>query len=266
MRSAHGAGFLYALATKLHITNPDMVIGSSGNAANLLYYATQKEEQCEAMKRIWTELLSTLKFISKSRIWRMMDIDYLIDSVFKKQAVFDVDALQKSSIEYHIAIVDAYYGKPRFINKHDGIDPFELLRATKALPFFYGKKVMLQGKEYIDGAVGHTVQEHIDFAVQRGATRVLVIDDSSRKSPKVKLKLWLYALCTPSGLRKRITAAIFKEPTHTVPEGVRLVYVQKNTLPTSVLGRDRAKLRETFEAGVSDAISMALELKLLFGK
>ncbi len=29
MRSAHGAGFLYALATKLGITTPDVMVGSS---------------------------------------------------------------------------------------------------------------------------------------------------------------------------------------------------------------------------------------------
>ena len=39
MRSAHGAGFLYALAMRLGITAPDVMVGSSDDAGNVPYFS-----------------------------------------------------------------------------------------------------------------------------------------------------------------------------------------------------------------------------------
>ena len=81
MRSAHGGGFLYALGTQLNI-RPDIIVASSGNAGNAIYFCA---EQFDDLKNIWLERLSTSKFISFLRPFRVMDIDYLVDEVFKKQ-------------------------------------------------------------------------------------------------------------------------------------------------------------------------------------
>lgn len=82
MRSAHGGGFLCALAQELGIATPDILVASSGDAGNILYFSAG---QYESIKRIWEKLLSTPKFISPWRFWRVMDIDYLIDTVFKER-------------------------------------------------------------------------------------------------------------------------------------------------------------------------------------
>src|SRR3989338_10270539 len=104
MRSAHGAGFLYALATQLGLTAPDVMVGSSGDAGNVLYFSAG---QYESLKRIWTELLSTPKFISPLRFWRVMDINYLVDTVFKEQERLDTDALGLSAIRWFVSIEDS---------------------------------------------------------------------------------------------------------------------------------------------------------------
>ncbi len=266
MRSSHGAGFLYALATELQVTNPDIVIGSSGNSANLLYYATQRKDQCEAMKKIWTELLSTPKFISFLRFWRIMDIDYLIDTVFKKEAKLNVEALQNSAIEYYISVVNAKDGSVRYIKKEDKIDTFEILRTTKALPFFYDKKISMPWGRYLDGAVGNTTQDHVDYAVMMGADRILLIDNSSVESFLWKVLVGLYALFTPHKLRKKIFRKVLTKSTYKTPEGVNIVYIHKNDLPVRIASKGKDKLRNSFELGIQDALNNELQLRVLFSK
>lgn len=266
MRSAHGAGFLYALATQLHMPYPDMVVGSSGNAANLLYYATGKEEQCESMKRIWTELLSTPKFISHIRIRRFMNIDYLVDTVFKEEAPLDTNALCTSLIEYYIAVVDACSGSVRFIERKDYVDSFELLRATKALPFFYGKTVALLKGVFLDGAVGQPLQSQIDFALSRGATKILFIDNSTPRTVVGKVLLFLYALTTPKKFRNVVIKDILTKRACSVPDSVDFLHVRREQLPASAICRNRHKLQATFDQGVRDALELEQKLKVLFRK
>ncbi len=82
MRSAHGAGFLYGLA-ELGITDPDIIIGTSGNAGNVLYYVSR---QYDNGSKVWCGgLLSTRKFVSYLRFWRIVNIGVLFPQfVFQK--------------------------------------------------------------------------------------------------------------------------------------------------------------------------------------
>ncbi|MES2225437.1 MAG: patatin-like phospholipase family protein [Patescibacteria group bacterium] len=264
MRCAHGAGFLYALGTHLNITTPDMVVGSSGNAGNLLYYATRKQQQYDEALRVWTELLCTPKFISYLRFRRDMDIDYLIDTVFREQAPFDTASLQDSPIEYYISVVDAEDGTIRFISRKDDVDPFEILRATMALPLLYGKTVPLLGRKYLDGTVGESLQSQVDFALSKGATKILFIDNSSSRPMFIRLLVRLYALWCPKGLREALVRDTWTDRSLIVPTGVDLLYVSRKKLPTTLASRDRKKLRETFDDGVADAVRLKKELAALF--
>ena len=261
MRSAHGAGFAYALGSILKIQNPDMVIGSSGSAASALCYAAQSEYQC--LKRVWMECLSTSKFLSYMRLTRVMDVDYLIDSVFKKEALLAVVALEKSQVPYYISIVDAETGIARFITRQDRVDPFELLRASKALPLLYRKKVWILGREYIDGAIGQLPQNEIDLAVANGSTKIVFVDDSPQRTPFGKLAMFIYALSTSKGLRRRILHDLFTERTYIVPDGVELLYIQRKRMPVSIMGRSKKKLADTFELGVQDALKYQKRLEAL---
>ena len=263
MRSAHGAGFLYALSLDLGITNPDFVVGSSGDSANILSYAAQNKNQSEALKTVWTKLLSTSKFISLLRFWQIMNVDYLIDTVFKKEVSIGLDALQKSSMEYYIAVVDAVSGKPMYLSREDNIDPFEILRAANALPILYGKTVTLRYGDFIDGKIGQTVQDHIEFALFKGATRILLIDDSPERTFFRKIVIWLYAYtCTPA-LRKAVLRDLRTKTNPRVPVGVQLLYVQAKHLPL-LIGKNKKKLQQTFEIGRQDALNREKELRTLF--
>ena len=174
MRSVHGAGFLYALGKDLGLF-PDILIASSGNSGNALYFAAR---QYEYLKRAWTDYVYGSRFISWKRFWKVMDIDWLIDTIFKLELPLQIDDLLASPVKAFISVTEALSGKNRYLTPQE-VDPYELLRASKAIPFFFGRTVELKGKKYFDGEIGPTLHDHIAKARGEGATRIVVLDDSS---------------------------------------------------------------------------------------
>src|SRR3989344_4157308 len=150
MRSAYTGGALVALAIKHKLIAPDIIIAASGSAAFALYYLTG---QYKSIERIATELLSTPKFISFLRPFRIMDIDYLIDVVFKKQDKLDSQKLSLLNTKYYIPVTNAGSKECNYFSNDSAVDIFEILRATKAIPIFFNKQVQLNEIRYIDGTI-----------------------------------------------------------------------------------------------------------------
>ncbi len=203
MRCAYTGGALVALARVLNITAPEIIIAGSGSAGFSLYYLT---EQYDSIRRIATELLSTPKFISFLRPLKIMDIDYLIDVVFKKQEPLDIEKLSNVKTKYYIPIKGVSDGNLRYISNLDNLDIFETLRATTAIPFFYNKKVNIEKKLYIDGSSSSSLKKMIDKAIGLGATKVLVIDSRTIQSGiGTYTEGQVFLLCNPIGSSRLLT-------------------------------------------------------------
>jgi predicted patatin/cPLA2 family phospholipase len=262
MRSSHGAGFLHALGKELKLTSPDTIIASSGNAGNSLYYIAG---QYDFIKRIWTELLATPKFISFLRIWRIMDIDYLIDQVFKKQAPMDIGAVQRSPIEYCIPVTNAQTGTTRYVTKQDTVDLFEVLRAAKAMPFFYGKKVVLPWGQYIDGELGPTAADHVAHALEQGADNIVLIDNSSPQTKTSDTIMRVYAHIAAKGLGDAVRRDISVSAVCLSASNKNIICL-KPTVIAGAFAHSKRELGETFEQGVRDALALRDELAALFSQ
>lgn len=261
MRSGHGAGFLYALGTKLGITHPDMIVASSGNACNSLYFATG---QYEFLKEAWTRALSSPKFISFARPWRIMDIDYLVDGIFRQQLPLNVEALRATSIEYYVPLTDAETGKTVYLGKEQASDPFALLRAAAAIPIAFGKAEPVAGRLYIDGEVGPVLQDHINFAIARGATRILAIDNGTPRGKIYDLIIEGYERIAPVGIRHAFDRELSHSSVCLISDKASIMCVQPTTLPATTLTRDPHKLLATFNTGIQDALKLSLDLQNLF--
>src|SRR2546430_2459745 len=105
------------------VSKPDIMIASSGDAGNTFYYCA---DQCERMKNVWFERLSTPKFISLWRFWRVMDVDYLIDVVFKQQEPLDVERVRSSAIQWFIPLKNFDTGETKYVCAADQFDPLEI--------------------------------------------------------------------------------------------------------------------------------------------
>lgn len=260
MRSAYSAGFLYAMATMLGITSPDIMIGSSGSAGNTLYFVSK---QYDSLKYVWEELLPSRRFICFARIWRIMNIDYLVDTIFKREQPLDMPTFDASSIEWYISVTDAKDGSTHYLGRQQA-DPYELLRASKALPLLYRRIVRIGDRSYFDGELGSTIDDRINIAVARGATRVLVIayGRSTFLRHPILQKLCLHTIVP--GARAAVLRG-FNDHSVIVPRPhVDVFCVIPERLPAASTTRKAWRLRATFEQGAADALSLEQKLRTLF--
>lgn len=261
MRSAHGAGFLYALATEFGITRPDILIGSSGNAGNVFYYCAGQWEQG---KHIWTELLSTRKFIFLARLWRIMNVDYLIDEVFKRQEPLDTQRLQTSPTQWCIPLSDYDTGKTFYACARDQFDPFEILRAANAIPILFGKRVPLAHRRYIDGEIGPVLQDHLDHALSLGARNIVIINNHLPWTHANSLPGRIYSHLVARGMHDAIIRDVSTDVTSFRAPNAHVIFLSPTNLPCGGATHNKEKIKATFERGMEDARALKDELLSLF--
>jgi len=129
MSCAYFFGVISALVEKFNLINPYLVIGSSGSTGTFAYYVAG---QYESIRNIWENLLPSKKFISLLRLHKMMDIDYLVDDIFKKQDVLDVEKVKLSKIKLFISATNIETGALEYFGNQTDVDIFEALRASSA--------------------------------------------------------------------------------------------------------------------------------------
>jgi predicted patatin/cPLA2 family phospholipase len=132
-----------------------LVIGSSAGAINGAYFlAGQAQESLS----IYFEELSSRRFVSPLRFWRIVDIDFLVDEVLKCRHRLDEEALRRAPASLRIVLTDARTAEARVVaDPPPESDIYELFRATAALPALYNRKVKIDGSPYVDGGVADLV-------------------------------------------------------------------------------------------------------------
>lgn len=260
MRGSHGGGFLYALATQLQII-PDIILASSGDIGNAFYFSTK---QYDLLPRIWSELVCDPRFINPWRPWRFMDVDYLVDTILRVGAPLTVESLSRSEVRWIVPVTNARTGATRFITADDHLDPYEIMRAGKAVPFYFGKRVFIEGVPYIDGEVGATLDDLFHRVVSEGATRVLIINHGDNH-PHLSSLERAYSWTLPHGLREAFVHD-YSSPS-VCPVGDAHVHVwcpPIAPIPASFACRDKKLLHDSFERGVADASAMEHDIRTLF--
>lgn len=256
MRCAYGAGFLTALIEEFSFSDPDILIAASGSAGGALYYLARQPRYA---RMIWTNLLASREFISMRR-WPIMNIDYLIDFIFKKEAPLDIRQLRLSQTSIFIPITDVTTGTHVYATREEVSErPYEVLRAAKAIPILSGEKVQFRHRSSIDGDFGSTLVDHIDKALNEGTTTLIVVHntyDHIRFLERIILR-W-YSRYVGAYLRHTILRDIARTNTErfSIPHAVRTVHVIQER-PASVFTRSRKKLAAAFNAGYRAAVENA---------
>lgn len=252
MKCSYGVGVLVALLEKFRLAHPDILIAASGSAGTGSYFMSG---QYRAMVNIWANLLSTDDFINLKRISRIIDIDYLIDNVFKRQEPLDVAGVLRSSTHYLIPVTHAVTGDLRFFSNRDGIDIFEAMRATKAMPVAYDKPVMIDGEPYIDSYTSSTVELNIVHAAALGAEKILAVD-ATKKGPSVSrtvFEIWLRL--QRAQFRRKFAERLETRRNYQekIPDGTNvLVLKPRKKLPVGTLSNNQQALQDTIQQGFED--------------
>jgi len=162
-----------ALTEKFNITSVDLAVGTSSSAATLAYYVTQ---QFDSIMNIWTNLLTTrqlVRFRNALAGKPILNIDYVIDFIFKQQDRLDIDRLKSDTTQFFVPVTDYDTGDAKFFSNQDDADFFEVLRAAMAIQVFYGKSVEIGRGRFVDGAL--SIPLGITKAFDAGATDIIVI-------------------------------------------------------------------------------------------
>lgn len=157
----------------LQLTIPHVIAGS-WSAGTAAYFVAQ---QYDDMVWIRTDKLSTKDFINPYRVSKVLDIDYLVDTVFKQQTPLNVESLLSSSIIFEIPVTNTRSGVVEFKSPQVE-DIFELMRATKAVPWAYGRSVELSdGQSYIDGSNSSWYELWLDRMMNRWYDAIIVVNN-----------------------------------------------------------------------------------------
>jgi predicted patatin/cPLA2 family phospholipase len=194
MSSVYTAGFLSCLI-ELNIY-PEIILATSGNAGTAFYYATKNGNAKEIGKKIWVDELSSNKFLNKKRK-PVIDIDYLVDFLFKKKYPLDISKLKsEEGLEVIVSSNKFETGELKFFSSKQSDDLFEILKATKALPYFYNKKIKINNENYIDLNPFFPIQTYLEFLKQKDIKNLIIINNGVKFEKYFKnLFIKFFVLC-----------------------------------------------------------------------
>ena len=264
MRGTYTAGVLEAFAENGSHGFDFVVACSAGACTAASFLAGQPHRN----RTVYLDYLAGPKFIRWHRLFSggdVMDIDYLTDEIHGNLCPLDLEALRGSHVPLHIGVTDAETGAVRYLSNHED-DLLTALRATCALPLFYRRPVVYQGRWYVDGGISDPVP--VLKALALGAKEIVVVLTSSIENRGAH-KWWTPALnhflSTASGVRKalnvrhrryREAAAVLAAP----PTDSRVSVLRPSrSLGVGRATRDREKLERACDLGYEDGMTFLNE-------
>jgi len=258
-RCAFGAGALYALHKKYKFDTPHALVGASGSTGSVMYYASR---QFEAVKDGWMKILPDNNIISFFR-YPFLDIKRLV-SIIKQSHPFDLKTLWRTKTKYFIPLTNIVTGKHHFFSHKDGIHPYDLLHAGKAMPIAYNDSIMFNGAPHIDGATTASTQDLVTQAVATDPTHIILIRSSVHKNFLAKALFWFYGQSVNKNLRKAVYDGYFYEPEVTVPPHIKLIDIKPSMdPPAGIMSLYKENIVKTFKLGFDDLIANKQVKKLM---
>ena len=153
MRGAYSLGAIDSLYSHFGLKQVDYLTGSSSGIGTLAYYAAG---QFYPGYYIWPLHLPNPKFMSIRNIFGghpFVNVDYLIDCILKKRVPLKESAVKRSKMHLIVPLTNTVTGNVCYFDNRTHYNFFEVLRASMAMPFAYGKSVQIGLSRYIDGTL-----------------------------------------------------------------------------------------------------------------
>lgn len=164
----------------------DVAYGASAGALNLAYFVMGDAGRAS---RIYTEHANRPEFVNPLRLRKILDLDFLFDSVIRPLYPIAKERLAASATELRVSVTERRSGRNALLSaRHPDIDPYDLLKASAAVPFYYGRTVPMLGEEWLDGMASNALP--VKEALDEGITHLLVLlsarpgEGSAREAPR----------------------------------------------------------------------------------
>lgn len=263
MRCAYAAGALVALAKKLGIEEPDIFISASGSVGAMFYYLARQYDDIE---RVWLRYVPSPEIV-RTLPYPRLRLDYVVDTILRRELPLDEKVLKNTRTRWFVPVTDLDTGHTEFVTNSTWFDPYEVMRAAKAIPFLYGGAVRLGSKKYIDGDVSVNMAALIRKARREGATSIIVIANTARLSAGMHLFYWLSALFAAPMIRTLILNDMRRGDWDHLPADVDILVVAPDEpLPLGTFTRIRRKVAEAYQMGHDDLLAKRAAVIELFKK
>lgn len=254
MSCGYAAGAMVALSRELHFTEPDFLIAGSGSTGTFAYFAAK---QYQSITRVWTDSLASRKFINQLRLWRIIDVDYLIDVIMKQENPVDMRTVKASPSELLVATTNADTGELVYFSgkeREDEEEIFELLRASKAMPVAFNKVISVDQGRYCDTELSADMRAHVREAVRHGAERIIAINNTiPRLESSLAMGAWMRF--RSRAFRRRYREQWDEMVRYRHPKAVRVERLEPtHGIPVSTLTRTKKSMIETYELGYRDML------------
>jgi predicted acylesterase/phospholipase RssA len=159
MRSIYCLGAIRALLEDNSWREVKTIHASSAGCVSAAVLASQLVNETPIGIQETTEKLlnrlAGLRFINKRRLWKVVDVDYLVQ-VMREVTPVNPQSLVRDQLMFEVALTDAESGWVRYLNIEacsSEVEVDDALRATMAIPVLYPPKARFGGRAYIDGGI-----------------------------------------------------------------------------------------------------------------
>jgi predicted patatin/cPLA2 family phospholipase len=179
MRGVYTAGALLALDLMKMNDVFDVAYGTSAGVINAAHFLSLSGAPKTAT---YYKALSDGRFYHPWRLWKMVNVDFLLNEVLRGEFPLDLAAAQRSSTPLYVAFLDYETAQLRYVSLREaGAQAWDLIGAAVAMPVVYRKHVLYEGRRCLDAGVA--VPYALQHALDDGCTDVLVLNSRDIESP-----------------------------------------------------------------------------------
>lgn len=261
MKCAYAAGALVALAKKLGYTEPDIFVSASGSVGAMFYYLAG---QYDDVAKVWLRYVPSPEIVTSFP--PRLRLDYVVDTILRRELPLDQERLRATKTRWFVPVTDLDTGHTEYVTNSTWFDPYEVMRAAKAIPILYGGAVRLGGKRYIDGDINVNMADLVRKARKEGATKILVLANATRLSWSTEWFIRFMAFFSSPMIRHLVLNDITRDEWDHLPGDVEIVVVSPYyPLPTGLFTRVRRKVAEAYQMGHDDLLGKRRELEAFLG-
>lgn len=280
MRAGFVAGAVMALMDE-GWTDFDAAVAVSASVPTLAYFATGQREDIE---QVWRRELCSPRLVCYRNIPAaslalsterpVVNIDYLVDDVFKAQHPLDLEALHAADLECRFAATRVPEGALALLNPREH-EVYTLMKACLAVPGCYPGTVSVDACEYLDGGTVHPLP--FLGPLHDGGDQVLAILSKPQGSDAhlvgfwEKLLFWRYfhrydwmeekLLLAEQSYHEHVTFLAREAQSH--PTRALALHPDCD-LPARFLTRNEHKLNETIDLGYQAVVAHGKALDRFF--
>lgn len=280
MRAGFVAGALMALMDN-GWTDFDVAVAVSASVPTLSYFAAGQRED---MEHVWRHELCNSRLVCYRNIPAtclalstqrpFLNIDYLVDEVFKKQHPLDMAALTGNRMKCRFAATRVPEGVFVLLDPGEYGEIYTLMKACLAVPGCYPGSVCVGSSHYLDGGAVHPLPF---LGALRDGDQLMAILSKPKGADAHLMGFW-HKLIFRRYLRHYdwmeekllLAEKFYREHVSFIDQQVRehpsravAIYPDQGP-PAGFVTRNERKVNETIDLGYRKVEEMALDIKRFF--